>query len=95
MSETRIRPDTTSANLSEITPPGYNLHQQPHEGRHGGGQGFSVKGRLDSSVVPTKTCTTFEGFLKISLHTESFHFLNIYRPPLSSTSTFFEQFQSL
>ena len=29
MSETWIRPDTTSANLSEITPPGYNLYQQP------------------------------------------------------------------
>ena len=25
MSETWIRPDTTSANLSEITPPGYKL----------------------------------------------------------------------
>ena len=29
MSETWIRPDTTSANLSKITPPGYNLYQQP------------------------------------------------------------------
>ena len=33
--------------------------------------------------------------LKISLHKESFYFLNIYRPPSSSTTTFFEQFQSL
>ena len=32
MSETWIRPGTTSANLSEITPPGHNLHQQPCEG---------------------------------------------------------------
>ena len=29
MSETWIKPDTTSANLSEITPPGFNLCQQP------------------------------------------------------------------
>ena len=35
MPETWIRPDTTSANLSEITPPGYNFHQQPWEGRRG------------------------------------------------------------
>ena len=96
MSETWIRPDTTSANLSGITPPGYNFHQQPREGPHGGGLGFFVKDGLDSSVVPTKTCTPFENFLiKISLHKESFYFLNIYRPPSSSTLTFFEQFQSL
>ena len=90
MSETWIRPDITCANLSEITPPGYNLHQQPREGCRGGGLGFFVKDGLDSSVVPTKTCTTFENFLiKISLHKASFYFLNIYRPPSSSTSTFF------
>ena len=58
--------------------------------------GFFVKDGLDSSVVPTKTYTTFENFLlKISLHEESFYFLNIYRPPSPSTTSFFEQFQSL
>ena len=31
----------------------------------------------------------------IKLDKESFYFLNIYRPPSSSTSTFFEHFQSL
>ena len=57
---------------------------------------FFVKDGLDSFVVATKTCTTFENFLiKISLHKESFYFWNIYRPPSSSISTFFEQFQSL
>ena len=96
MTETWIRPDTTSANLSEITPPGYNLYQQPREVRRFGGYGFFVKDGLDPSVVPTKTCTTFENFLlKISLHKESIYFLNIYRPPSSSTTSFFEQFQSL
>ena len=39
MSETWIRPDTTSTNLSEITPPGYSLYQQPREAQHGGGTG--------------------------------------------------------
>ena len=97
MSETWIRPDTTSANLSAITPPGYNLYQQPQEVRHGGGLGFFIKDGLDPSVVPTKTCSTFENFLlKISLQKkESFYFLNIYRPLSSSTTSFFEQFQSL
>ena len=47
MSETWIRPDTC-ANLSEITPSGYNLHQQPREGRRGGGLGFFVRDGLDS-----------------------------------------------
>ena len=93
MSETWIRPDTISANLSEITPPGYNLYQQPREVRRGGGLGFFIKEGLAPSVVPTKTCTTFENFLlKISLHKESFYFLNIYRPPSSSTTSFFEHF---
>ena len=49
MSETWIRPDTTIANLSEITPPGYNLYQQPREVRRGGGLGFFVK---DDWILP-------------------------------------------
>ena len=96
MSETWIRPDITSANLSEITPPGYSLYQQPRVARCGGGLGFFVKDGLDASVVPTKTCSTFENLLiKISLNKESFYFLYIYRPPSSSTPTFFEHFHSL
>ena len=47
MSETWMRPDTTSANLSEITPPGDNLHQQPRVGHRGGGLGFFVKDGLE------------------------------------------------
>ena len=95
MLETWIRPDITIANLSEITPPGYSLYQQPRVAGRGGGLGFFVKDGLDASVVSTKTCSTFENFLiKISLNKESFYFLNIYRPPSSSTSTFFEHFQS-
>ena len=96
MSETWIRLDITSTNLSEITPPGYSLYQQPRVARRGGELGFFIKDGLDASVVPTKTCPAFENFLiKISLNKESFYFLNIYRPPSSSTPTFFEHFQSL
>ena len=96
MSETWIRPDITSANLSVITPPGYSLYQQPRVACRGAGLGFFVKDGLDASVVYTKTCSTFENFLiKISLNKESFYCLNIYRPPSSNTSTFFEHFQSL
>ena len=76
--------------------PGYSLYQQPRVAHCGGGLGFFVKDGLDASIVSTKTCSTFENFLiKISLNKESFYFLNIYRPPSSSTSTFFEHFQSL
>ena len=96
MSETWLRPDITSANSLEIIPPGYSLYQQPRVARRGGGLGFFIKDGLDASVVSTQTCSTFENFLiKISLNKESFYFLNIYRPPSSSTSTFFEHFQSL
>ena len=74
MSETWIRPDTTSANLSEITPPGYSLYQQPREVHCGGGLGFFVKDGLDT---PTKACSTFKNFLiKISLNKESFFLLS-------------------
>ena len=55
VSQTWIRPDTRSANLSEITSPGYNLHQQPCEGCRGGGLGIFVKDGLHSFVLPTKT----------------------------------------
>ena len=82
--------------MSEITPPGYSLYQQPQVACCSGGLGVFLKDGLDVSVVSTKTCSTFENFLiKISLNKESFYFLNIYRPSSSSTSTFFEHFQSL
>ena len=46
-------------------------------------------------MVTTKAYTTCENFLiQISMNKESFYFLNIYRPPSSSTPTFFEHFQS-
>ena len=90
MSETWIRPNTTSANLCEITPPSYNLYQQPWEVHHSGGLGFFIKNGLKSFIFPTKTCTTFKNFLiKISLQKESLHFLNIYRTQSSSTPIFF------
>ena len=93
MSETWIRPDTKSANLSEITPQSVSTGTR---GPHGGGLGFFVKNGLDASIVSTKACSTFKNFLiKISLNKESVYFLNIYKPPSSSTPTFFEQFQSL
>ena len=96
MSETWIRPDITSANLSEITPPGYSQYQQPWVACRGGGLGIFVKDGLDVSVVSTKTCSIFENVpIKISLNKESLYFLNIYRPPSCSTPTFFEHFQSL
>ena len=96
MSETWIRPNITRANMSEINPPGYSLYRQPRVACRGGGMGFFIKDGLDASAVSTKTCSTFENFLiKISLNKESFYLLNIYRPPSSSTSTFFEHFQSL
>ena len=54
MSDIWIRPDITSANLSEIIPPGYSLYQQPREAHPGGGLGFFIKDGLDASVIPTK-----------------------------------------
>ena len=42
----------------KVTPPGYNLCQQPQEAHHGVGLGFYVKDGLDPTVVPTKACTT-------------------------------------
>ena len=94
MLETWIRPDITSANLSEITPP--QSVSTASSGPPWRWTVFFVKDGLYASVVSTKTCCTFENFLiKISLNKESFYFLNIYRPPSSSTSTFFEHFQSL
>ena len=96
MSEMWISPDTTSANLTDITPPGYILYQQPSEVCRGGGLGFFIKDGLDQFIVPSKTFTIFENFLiKISLHKETFYFLNIYRPPSSSYPTFFKQFHSV
>ena len=70
MSETWIRPNTTSANLSEITPPGYNLSQQPQEVC----QGF-VKDGLDPSVVPTKNLHHLSKFLHQDILTQRIFFI--------------------
>ena len=83
MLETWICPYTTSANLCEITPPGYNLYffcQKWIGSFRCSYKDLHHPSRISSSKYPYK---------------EFFHFLNIYRPPSSSTPIFFEQFQSL
>ena len=54
MSETWIRPDTTSANLSEITPPGYNVYQQFPRSNKRGNMGYIIFISLTYYLILTR-----------------------------------------
>ena len=69
MSETWIRPDTTSASLSEITQPGYNLYQQTWKVHHGGGLGFFVKDQFLNSKTFHLLIDLFDLIQKVNFPT--------------------------
>ena len=103
LSETWIKPSTTSAELLHCTPPNYSLLSVPrnHSGTNpsnGGGTGFLIREpftQLPSSVP------AFSSFELSSVTLQRSHskisIFNIYRPPLSSAfskpfSVFLEEF---
>ena len=82
MSEIWIRPDTTSANLSEITPSGYNLYQQPQEVAE---EDWPFLSKMDWNLP-------LHHLFKISLHKESFYFVKIYTTILQYHILFLNSF---
>ena len=108
LSETFQNPNTTPAQLFEITPHSFQFIGQPRLSHNshsaktniGGGLGFLVKDLLCPDVVHLPSFTSFESFgINIKSRGSKLTIFNIYRPPDSSSyskpfSTFISEFSS-
>ena len=108
LSETFQNPNTTPAQLFEITPHSFQFFGQPRLSHNshsaktniGGGLGFLVKDLLCPDVVHLSSFTSFESFgINIKSRGSKLTIFNIYRPPDSSSyskpfSTFISEFSS-
>ena len=80
--------------MDEITPAGFQLHYVPHRDKKGGGVAVFVRNDIDSMLCQTDQWDTFE-YITVKLsERQSSHLLVhvIYRPPSTSKSKFFEEF---
>jgi len=107
-SETFQNPNTTPAQLFDITPDGFQFLGQPRPCHNphsananiGGGLGFLVKDLLCPEVVHLPSFTSFESFgISIKSRGSKLTIFNIYRPPDSSSyskpfSAFMSEFSS-
>lgn len=96
LSETWLRPDSLPATINSITPDGYTFMHVSRESGRGGGVGFIYRASLEFRRLIFQPFTSFEIIgAKLSLQSVSCVFINIYRPPSSSLSTFLSEFASL
>lgn len=81
ITETWLSTRETSADLAEMTPPGFSFFQTPRTQRRGGGVGLFVSSALKFTPFSLPTQTTFE-FLcgKFDCGSSCLNILNIYRP---------------
>ena len=105
LTETWIKPTTTSAELSNCTPPNYTLLSVPrnHSGNStciGGGTGFLIREPFTQLPTSLPDFSSFESSsITLQLPRSKISVYNIYRPPSSSplskpNSVFLEDFQS-
>lgn len=95
LQETRLSSRHTSAELIELTPPGYDLISSPRLSGEGGGVAFLVRQSLTYTLNHIES-STFEAIaITIRLPSTSLSILNIYRPPDSSRYSYsFNEFIS-
>ena len=102
LSETWIKSNSSLAELSSVTPPGYSLLSFPRPSNmHGGGTGFLVREPFNQiSTTPFPIFSSFESsVISLKLSSATLTIFNIYRPPLSSSyskpfAVFLDEFQT-
>ena len=105
LTETWIRPTTTSAELYNCTPPNYTFLSVPrkHSGNNsctGGGTGFLIREPFTQLPTSLPDFSSFESSsITLQLSRSKLSVFNIYRPPSSSTlskpfSVFLDDFNS-
>ena len=101
LTETWLTSPHTESHLKELTPDGYKLIHKCRDvgdecGRRGGGVGLLADETFISDLLPSPSFSAFEHIIaKVDFGKFSFNFVNIYRPPNKSISSFFDQFQDL
>ena len=92
ITETWLTARETSADLAEVTPPGFSFFQIARVKRRGGGVGLFVSSAYQFTPIILPAHTSFESISgNIELHQSCLNILNIYRQP-RPTSTFFGEF---
>ena len=107
LTETWIKPCTTSAELIDSTVPGYSLLSYPRTPRSpkssqnvGGGTAFLVKTPFNQAPSTIHSYCSFEASaITLKLRSSKLTVFNLYRPPISSNyakpfSTFLDEFHS-
>ena len=95
LSETWLSPDSLQSTLNSLTPPGYTIISSPRTTGRGGGVAFIFHSYLQFTKLKIPQYLSFESLcLKLTLASNSYTFLNIYRPPSLSFSEFLKDFES-
>jgi len=100
LTETWIKPSTTSAELLNCTPPNYTLHSVPRSHSVGGGTGFLIRQPFTQLPISVPDFSSFESSsITLQLPQSKLSVFNIYRPPSSSAvskpfSVFLDEFNS-
>ena len=98
LNETWLQPSDTSSFLADIIPPGFSMLNEPRSTGIGGGVAFLFRSslKLIKKPLPIPVPKSFEAILAVlDSGNKRVTFLNIYRPPSSSQSDFFSEFQNL
>ena len=93
ITETWLTVRETSADLGEVTPPGFSFFQIPKPKRRGGGVGLFISSAYKVTPILLPAHTSFKSMSgTVELGRSCLNILNIYRQP-GPTSTFFSKFQ--
>ena len=95
ITETWLTATETSADLAEVTPPGFPFFQIPRAKRRGGGVGLFVSSAYKFTPIIVPDHTSFESIPEnVEFGRSCLNIFNIYRQP-GPTSTFFGDFQGI
>ena len=82
--------------LNSLTPPNYSIISNPRLSGKGGGTAFIFRSYLKFTKMNIPTYPSFESLCcKLTIASQSFIFLVVYRPPSLSVSDFISDFSSL
>ena len=99
LNETWLQPTDSDNFISSLAPSGFSILNSPRLTGHGGGLAVIHKSFLKIKSVRARNFPSPVSFelmtSKLTSGNKETIFLNIYRPPSSKISTFFDEFQNL
>ena len=96
LSETWLKSNSLPMELNAFTPAGYSFFHNPRNEGRGGGVGFLFRSAFRFTRLNLPEFTSFELISgKLTMDSASYIFVNIYRPPSCSASSFLLEFSTL